>query len=113
MKILFIGSILFLSLISGLALTPARRPAERPQIFVLDTRLPQFAGLVEETRQAKGADFSICDVEVPVKVVSLGTAAAPVGAHITDPISRSSRRKPIGANFGAPLPLPASGERVG
>jgi peptidylprolyl isomerase len=49
--------------------------AERPQLYVLDTRLPQFAGLVQEVRQAKAADFSLCDVEAPVKVVSMGTAA--------------------------------------
>ena len=39
--------------------------AERPRIQVLDERSPAFRRLVDKTRRAKGADFSICDVDVP------------------------------------------------
>ena len=39
--------------------------AERPTVQVLDTASPQFRALVEAARQAKGADFSVCDIEIP------------------------------------------------
>lgn len=42
-------------------------PAERPRIEVADTAGPAFKALVERVRRAKGADFSVCDVEVPVR----------------------------------------------
>ena len=42
-------------------------PAERPRIEVADTAGPMFKALVERVRRAKGADFSVCDVEVPVR----------------------------------------------
>ena len=42
--------------------------AERPTVRVLDTRSPRFATLVEQLRRTKGADFSPCDVQVPVEV---------------------------------------------
>ena len=42
-------------------------PAERPQIEVLDENGEAFAGLVAQTREAKGADFSICDIEIPAR----------------------------------------------
>ena len=41
--------------------------AERPDFEVMDENGRAFATLVEQTRQAKGADFSICDVAVPVR----------------------------------------------
>ena len=48
--------------------------AERPAIRVMDTRSPAFRALVDHARQARGADFSACDVEVPVEE---GGQAAP------------------------------------
>jgi len=42
--------------------------AERAPIFVLRSDGPQFRELVEETRRARGADFSVCDVQVPARV---------------------------------------------
>lgn len=48
--------------------------AERPVVRVLDTRSPTFATLVEASRRARGADFSACDVSLPVQVSG---AAAP------------------------------------
>ena len=42
--------------------------AERPVARVLDTTSPRFAALVEQTRAARGADFSVCDVTLPVEV---------------------------------------------
>ncbi len=41
--------------------------AERPAIQVADTRGPAFRALVERVRRERGADFSVCDVEVPVR----------------------------------------------
>lgn len=41
--------------------------AERPTVRVLDTRSKSFDALVESVRKAKGADFSVCDVELPSK----------------------------------------------
>jgi peptidylprolyl isomerase len=35
---------------------------------VLDTASPQFRTLAAAARQAKGADFSVCDVDLPVQV---------------------------------------------
>lgn len=48
--------------------------AERPTIRVMDTRSPAFRALIDQARQARGADFSACDVEVPVEE---GGQAAP------------------------------------
>ena len=48
--------------------------AERPQIFVLNTLSPEFHALADQVRAIKGADFSICDVEAPVRVISTGLA---------------------------------------
>ena len=42
--------------------------AERPVVRVLDTASPRFAAIVAKTRKALGADFSVCDVELPVEV---------------------------------------------
>jgi peptidylprolyl isomerase len=43
-------------------------PAERPKVQVLDSNSPAFAARLARERQRRGADFSICDVEVPVRV---------------------------------------------
>jgi peptidylprolyl isomerase len=43
--------------------------ADRPRLEVADTTGPAFKALVARVRRAKGADFSVCDVEVPVRVV--------------------------------------------
>lgn len=43
---------------------------ERPSVQVLATDSPRFRALVEETRAARGADFSVCDVVLPVQVVN-------------------------------------------
>ena len=42
--------------------------AERPVAQVLATDSPRFRALVDEARTAKGADFSVCDVTLPVQV---------------------------------------------
>jgi len=52
-------------------------PAERPVIEVMDTQSPQFKAIIDKTRKDKGADFSVCDVNVPVKVTRVtGTPVA-------------------------------------
>ncbi|MBI2260419.1 MAG: peptidylprolyl isomerase [Caulobacterales bacterium] len=42
--------------------------AERPIAQVLATDSPRFRALVDEARAARGADFSVCDVTLPVQV---------------------------------------------
>lgn len=42
--------------------------AERPRLEVMDTRGPAFQARVAALRQAKGAAFTVCDVEVPVRL---------------------------------------------
>ena len=44
--------------------------AERPVAQVLATDSPRFRALVEEARAARGADFSVCDVTLPVQVTN-------------------------------------------
>ena len=44
--------------------------AERPVAQVLATDSPRFRALVDEARAARGADFSVCDVTLPVQVAN-------------------------------------------
>jgi peptidylprolyl isomerase len=41
--------------------------AERPKLKVLNTQGPEFRALVDQVRARRGADFSLCDVEVPTR----------------------------------------------
>ena len=41
--------------------------AERPKVEVMDERGESFADLVAKVRRDKGADFTICDMEVPTR----------------------------------------------
>ncbi|MBC6981200.1 peptidylprolyl isomerase [Caulobacter sp. 17J80-11] len=41
--------------------------ADAPKLKVMDTSSKAFAALVDKVRKEKGADFSICDIEVPVQ----------------------------------------------
>jgi peptidylprolyl isomerase len=43
---------------------------ERPTVRVMDTKSAAFAALLQRTRAARGADFSPCDVEIPVQVTA-------------------------------------------
>lgn len=42
--------------------------AERPAVQVLDTDSDRFAELADAARRARGADFSLCDIDLPVQV---------------------------------------------
>jgi peptidylprolyl isomerase len=42
--------------------------AERPKVRVIDPNSPWFRSQIAAVRRAKGADFSVCDLEVPVSV---------------------------------------------
>ena len=42
--------------------------AERPVVQVLAARSATFGSLVEAARRARGADFSACDIQLPVQV---------------------------------------------
>ena len=44
--------------------------AERPTVQVLATDSPRFRAVVEETRASRGADFSVCDLTLPVQVTN-------------------------------------------
>lgn len=44
--------------------------AERPSVQVLATDSPRFRTMVEQTRASRGADFSVCDITLPVQVAN-------------------------------------------
>jgi len=41
---------------------------DQPRVQIMDTRSPAFRAMVEKVKKAKGADFSVCDIELPTKV---------------------------------------------
>ena len=43
--------------------------AERPRVRVLSTSSQAFRDLVDQVRAARGADFSICDIDLPAEVL--------------------------------------------
>ena len=43
---------------------------ERPTVQVLATDSPRFRAMAEETRASRGADFSVCDLILPVHVTN-------------------------------------------
>ncbi len=43
--------------------------AERPTVRVLDPASPRFGALIEQSRAARGADFSVCDIVLPVEII--------------------------------------------
>lgn len=42
--------------------------SERPNVRVMDTHSQAFTDLVAQVRAARGADFSVCDIELPAEV---------------------------------------------
>jgi peptidylprolyl isomerase len=44
--------------------------SERAPIYLMRTESPDFQRLLRDTRERRGADFSVCDVEVPARVPS-------------------------------------------
>jgi peptidylprolyl isomerase len=44
--------------------------AERPAVRVLATDTPRFRAMVDALRVSRGADFSVCDVNLPVEVTN-------------------------------------------
>jgi peptidylprolyl isomerase len=64
--------------------------SERPQLAVLNTLSPEFRALAERVRAIRGADFSICDIEAPVRV----TAAPPAAKTAAKKPGRRRRREP-------------------
>ena len=42
--------------------------SERPTVEIADTAGPGYQAAVERTRAQRGADFSVCDLEVPVRI---------------------------------------------
>ena len=66
--------------------------ADRPNIEIMDTASPQFQAVIEQTRKTKGADFSACDVKIPMKdlnapVVAAADAVTPPAAYSTPLVS--------------------------
>ena len=41
---------------------------DRPKVRVIDPKGPWFKAQIERVRAAKGADFTACDVDIPVEV---------------------------------------------
>ena len=41
--------------------------ADRPNLLIADTRSPVFRARIDAARKAKGADFSVCDLDIPTK----------------------------------------------
>jgi peptidylprolyl isomerase len=62
----------------------------RPQLQVLNTLSPEFRQLAERVRALKGADFSICDLDVPVRGMAVAT---PVSAPAAKPKRRTRQAK--------------------
>jgi peptidylprolyl isomerase len=44
--------------------------AERPAVRVMATDTPRFRAMVDALRVSRGADFSVCDVNLPVEVTN-------------------------------------------
>ncbi len=42
--------------------------AERPTVEIADTTGPAFQAVIDRVRTQRGADFSVCDLEVPVRI---------------------------------------------
>ena len=42
--------------------------AQRPKVRVIDPKGPWFAAEIGRQRAAKGADFSVCDLTIPVEI---------------------------------------------
>ena len=42
--------------------------SERPKVRVIDPKGPWFAAETQRLRATRGADFSVCDIELPVEV---------------------------------------------
>lgn len=53
---------------------------ERPVVQIVDTRSALFRALADSARATRGADFSPCDIELPVQVSSPAPVPAPVPA---------------------------------
>jgi peptidylprolyl isomerase len=51
--------------------------AARPQIAVLNTLSPEFRAIADQVRAIKGADFSICDLEAPVRITQAPAKPVP------------------------------------
>jgi peptidylprolyl isomerase len=64
---------------------------ERPRITVLNTLSPEFRYLAARVRTIRGADFSICDIEVPVRATA--APAPPPKKLAAEKKPRPTRRK--------------------
>jgi peptidylprolyl isomerase len=58
--------------------------AERPNLEIMDTSAPQFQTVLDAVRKDKGADFSVCDVTIPVKDLNAPAPAAPAATPAMD-----------------------------
>ncbi|OYU68708.1 MAG: peptidylprolyl isomerase [Alphaproteobacteria bacterium PA2] len=44
-------------------------PGERPRVEVMDARSAAFRKLASRARQARGADFTVCDLDLPARLI--------------------------------------------
>jgi peptidylprolyl isomerase len=70
--------------------------AQRPQIAVLNTLSPSFRALAEQVRAIKGADFSICDVEAPVRGTLVAAKPDPAPKKRAPRTARRAETDPAG-----------------
>jgi peptidylprolyl isomerase len=47
--------------------------SERAPLYLMRTDTKDFQGIVEDTRKKRGADFSVCDIEIPARVADVQT----------------------------------------
>jgi peptidylprolyl isomerase len=55
-------------LMQKVRLLPDIPESERPKVRVIDPRGPWFAAETKRLRALKGADFSVCDIDLPVEI---------------------------------------------
>lgn len=68
--------------------------ADRPNLEIMDTMAPEFQAVIDQTRKDKGADFSACDVTIPVRDLNApAPVATPVAAAPAEKTSKSKRKK--------------------
>jgi peptidylprolyl isomerase len=46
---------------------------QRVPLYVMRTDSPDFRKLLDDTRRERGADFSICDVQIPARITGVGS----------------------------------------
>ena len=67
--------------------------ADRPNLEIMDTSAPQFQAVIDAVRLDKGADFSACDVKIPVKDLNAPAPAAETAATPAPAPAKAAKAK--------------------